>query len=182
MTIKADLKDDNNLQYHLNTAKSLVYDKCGFDFGGLIVEGESQEYGACTFRLNGLKIKFRVSKITPTKTGQFVTIWKRNDEGITQPFDLTDEIDFVIISSQNGDDFGQFIFPKSVLLNKGIIKGNNKKGKRGIRVYPPWDTITNKQAEKAQLWQTKYFLVIDNTDKTNLNLAKKLLGTIAKSD
>lgn len=182
MTNKTDLTDDNNLQNHLYSAKTLVYDKCGFDFGELISEDESQEYGACTFRLNGLKIKFRISKITPTKTGQFVTIWKRNQEGITQPFDLTDEIDFVIISSQNGDDFGQFIFPKSVLLDKGIMTGNDKEGKRGIRVYPPWDTVTNKQAEKTQLWQTEYFLTIYNSDKTNLNLAKQLFKTIAVID
>lgn len=178
MAKKEDLKDDNNLQQHLYSAKTLVYDKCGFDFGELIAEDESQEYGACTFRLNGLKVKFRISKITPTRTGQFVTIWKRNQEGITQPFDLTDEIDFVIISSQNGDDFGQFIFPKSVLLDKGIMTGNNKEGKRGIRVYPPWNTVTNKQAEKTQRWQTKYFLTIDSSDKTNLNLAKQLFETI----
>jgi hypothetical protein len=182
MTKKVDLKDDNNLQHHLHNAKTLVYDKCDFNFGELIVEDESQEYGACTFRLNGLKIKFRISKITPTKTGQFVTIWKRNKEGITQPFDLTDEIDFVIISSQNGNDFGQFIFPKPVLLDKGIMTGKNKEGKSGIRVYPPWDTVTNKQAEKTQLWQTKYFLTINSSDKTNLNLAKQLLGTIAETD
>ena len=48
MTKKADLKDDNNLQYHLHTAKNLVYDKCGFDLGELTIEDESREYGACT--------------------------------------------------------------------------------------------------------------------------------------
>jgi hypothetical protein len=178
----ADLKDDNILQHHLHTAKNLVYDKCGFNFCELISEEESKEYGACNFKLNELKIKFRISKITPTKTGQFVTIWKRNKEGITQPFDLTDKIDFVIISSQNGYKFGQFIFPKSVLLDKGIMTRNNKEGKRGIRVYPPWDTVANKQAEKTQLWLTKYFLTINNNNKTNLNFAKQLLGTIAVSD
>ena len=175
MTKKADLKDDNYLQHYFRNAKTLLYDKCGFDFDELIIEDESQEYGACTFRLNKLKITFRISKITPTKAGQFVTIWKRNNEGVTQPFDLTDEIDFVIISSQNGDACGQFIFPKSVLLDKGIITGNGKKGKLGIRVYPPWDTATNKQAEKTKFWQTKYFVRIDNSDRTNWNLAKQLL-------
>jgi hypothetical protein len=180
--IKANSKDNNNLQHHLYNAKTLVYDKCGFYLSELIIEDESQDYGACTFRLNRLKIKYRVSKITPTKTGQFVTIWKRNKEGVTKPFNLTDEIDFVIISSQNGDAFGQFIFPKSVLLEKGIITGKEKEGRRGFRVYPPWYTVTNKQAEKTQLWQTKYFLIIKPSDKTNLNLAKKLLGTIVETD
>jgi hypothetical protein len=180
--MKANLTVENNLQYHLHTAKNLVYNKCGFYFNELIIEEESNEYGACNFRLNKLKIKFRISKITPTKTGQFVTIRKRNQEGITQPFDITDEIDFVIISSQNGDDIGQFIFPSSVLLDKRIISGKDKQGKRGIRVYPPWDTVTNKHAEKTQLWQIKYFLTIDKNNNLNLDLAKQLLETIAKAD
>jgi hypothetical protein len=168
------ITETNNFQDQLYIAKTLVYDKCGFAFAELIKEDESQEYGACTFRLNGMKIKFRTSKITPTRTGQFVTIWKRNQQGITQPFDLTDEIDFVIISSQNGDNFGQFIFPKSVLLDKGIMTGNDKQGKRGIRVYPPWDTATNKQAEKSQSWQTKFFLTIHKDNSTDLALTMKL--------
>ena len=182
MTKKAGLIDENILQHHLQTAKTLVYNKCGFDFGELIIEDESREYGACTFRLNALKIKFRISKITPAKTGQFVTIWKRNTQGITQPFDLADEIDFLIISSQNGNQFGQFIFPKSVLLDKGIITGTGKEGKRGIRVYPSWDIITNKQAENTQSWQTKYFVTMDDNNKTDLNLAKQLFGIIVKAD
>lgn len=176
------MKDDNILQRHIHNAKTFVYDKCGFNFSELNVENESKEYGACAFRLNGLKIHFRISKITPAKTGQFVTIWKRNKDGVTQPFSLTDEIDFVIISSQNEYDFGQFIFPKSLLLSKGIITGNGKEGKRGIRVYPPWDKVSNKQAEKTQLWQTKYFLAINKGDKTDLELAKHLLETNAKTD
>jgi hypothetical protein len=69
-----------------------------------------------------------------------------------------------------------------VLIDKEIMTGNEKAGKRGIRIYPPWDTVTNKQAEKNQLWQIKYFLTINSSDKTNLNLAKQLLGTIAETD
>ena len=175
MTTENTLTLLSSIHSDLKAVKELVYDKCGFDLTNLKQNIESKEYGACTFELNGKTIQQRVSKITPTKTGQFVTIWKRNNEGVTQPFDLTDEIDFVIISSQNGDACGQFIFPKSVLLDKGIITGNGKKGKLGIRVYPPWDTATNKQAEKTQFWQTKYFVRIDNSDRTNWNLAKQLL-------
>jgi len=36
------------------------------------------------------------------------------------------------------------------LADKSIISKNGKLGKRGIRVYPPWDMVTNKQAEKTQ--------------------------------
>ncbi len=155
-------------------AKELVYDKCGFDIAEYTIENESQEYGACSYQLNGMTVKFRVSKITPTKTGHFVTIWKRNEKGITQPFDETDQIDFIVISSRNGNNFGQFVFPKSVLIDKRIISGSFHVGKRGIRVYPPWDMAASKQAEETQRWQTKYFLRIHNNDLTDFEFAKKL--------
>ncbi len=161
----------------LKVVKELVYDKCGFDLTNFKQHLESTEYGACSFRLNGKTIQYRISKITPTKTGQFVTIWKRNTDGITEPFDILDDLDFIIITSKSGENFGQFIFPKSVLLDKGIITGNNKEGKRGIRVYPPWDIATNQQAIKTQSWQIKYFLTIKNDNSTDLDLPKKLFIT-----
>jgi MepB protein len=53
----------------LLVAKTLVYDKCGFDLTNLKVDIESTEYGACSFMLNEMIIKHRISKITPTKQG-----------------------------------------------------------------------------------------------------------------
>ncbi len=102
--------------------------------------------------LNSFQIIHRLAKITPTKIGQFVTIWKRNDKGKTVPFDFSDNFDFIIITSKSGENSGQFVFPKTVLLEKGIICNNNPFGKRCIRVYPSWDIPANKQAEKTQNW------------------------------
>ena len=139
------------------------------------MESESQEYLACTFELKGLKIKHRLSKITPTKTGQFVTIWKRNDAGVTAPFDDHDDFDLVIITAKSEDRLGQFIFPKAILVQHKIITKNGIEGKRGIRVYPPWDTTINKQAEKTQQWQAPYFLRASSNGEIDLALAKKLI-------
>jgi hypothetical protein len=61
------------------------------------------------------------------------------------------------------------------LADKGIITRNGKEGKRGIRVYPPWVITTNKQAEKTQNWQTKYFLIIEKDNSTDIDLTMKLL-------
>lgn len=164
----------NSIYSELKIAEKLVYNKCGFNLSNLEQSLESVEYKACSFELNGKRIQYRVSKITPTKTGQFVTIWKRNKDGITEPFDIKDDLDFIIITSKSGDNLGQFVFPKSVLADKGVITKNGKEGKRGIRVYPPWDIATNKQAEKTQNWQTKYFLTIKKENLINLDLIKKL--------
>jgi hypothetical protein len=169
------LTNQSSIHNSLTLGKELVYNKCDFNLTNLKPNLESIEYGACSFTLNEKMIEYRVSKITPTKSGQFVTIWKRNKEGITQPFDFTDDIDFIIITSISDNNFGQFIFPKTVLANKGVITQNGKEGKRGIRVYPPWDKPSNKQAQKTQSWQTNYFLTIKNDNTTDLNLAKKLL-------
>jgi hypothetical protein len=164
----------DSLHSDLKIVKELVYDKCNFDLTNPNLNTESAEYGACTFGLNGKKIQHRVSKITPTKAGQFVTIWKRNKDGITQPFNVLDDIDFIIITSKSDNNFGQFIFPKSVLADKGIITRNGKEGKRGIRVYPPWDVATNREAKKTQSWQVRYFLTIHKDNSTDLSLIKKL--------
>ena len=164
---------ENPLTSELLQVKELVYDKCNFEFSNLVIDSESEEYQACSFQLNSIEFIHRFSKITPTKIGQFVTIWKRNDKGITAPFDFSDNFDFIIITSKSDKNLGQFVFPKAVLLEKGIISKNNISGKRGIRVYPPWYIPTSKQAEKTQLWQTKYFYSI-NKDTFDIELVKKL--------
>lgn len=166
---------ENSLYTDLKLVKELVYDKCGFELRNLKLNAEGLAYGACSFELAGQKIEHRISKITPAKTGQFVTIWKRNKNGITEPFDILDDIDFIAITTKSGDNFGQFIFPKSVLADKGIITQNGKDGKRGIRVYPAWDTVSNKQAEKTQNWQLKYFVTIGSNNSAELALSKKIL-------
>jgi len=155
-------------------AGELVYKNCGFSYTPLRPEPEGADYGAGIFEINALPVIWRVAKITPAKTGQFVTLWKRGEGGITQPFDLTDDFAFYIINARNDEHFGQFIFPKYILVEKGILSSGNKNGKRGIRVYPPWDQATNKQAQKTQQWQLDYFLEIPKDKPAYLIRAKTL--------
>src|SRR5688572_8675575 len=96
----------DNLE-QLRVAKAL-YEKCGLKLTGFKIATESHDYTACTFRLNESKIIFRTAKITPAKTGQFVTIWKRSNTGITEPFDVSDAFDFMIISTFKEGNLGQF--------------------------------------------------------------------------
>jgi hypothetical protein len=153
--------------------KKILFDIGNFEITQPILEPESSEYGACTFVLNNLNIRYRTSKITPTKTGQFVTLWKRINQGPIQPFDSNDPIDLFIISARKDDYFGLFIFPKSVLIIKEIVS-DKKEGKRAIRVYPSWDITTSKQAQKTQKWQLDYFLEINQNQIMDLKRAKLL--------
>lgn len=161
------------LPHNLILAKELVYDCCNLECTQPVPETESAEYSAYRFEINKKTICYREAKITPTKMGQFVTLWKRNISGTIEPFDFWDTIDFVIISVQKENSFGQFIFPKAVLLEKGIFSTATKEGKRATRVYPPWDITTSKQAQKTQEWQLDYFLEISDNECI-VSKAKKL--------
>lgn len=162
-------------QNDLQLAEKLLYSECGFQLQHLVWNPESTNYGACSFELNNNKIQFRVANITPTKIGQFVAIWKRNNNGITAPFDVADSLDFLIISVRDSENFGQFVFPKSVLVSKGIFSQNEKGGKRGIRVYAPWDKPINKQAIKTQAWQEHYFVTIKEDFSEDFKKIKRIL-------
>ena len=92
-----------------------VFQVCGIVLENVETEIESQEYFAHNFELNKQKAKFRMAKITPTKTGQFVTIWKRNENKITEPYNIDDEFEFYIIATRQEEKFGVFIFDKTIL-------------------------------------------------------------------
>lgn len=135
---------------------------------------ESAEYCAYSFKLNNSSIQFRAAKITPTKIGQFVTLWKRSEKGPILPYDSADLVDYVVINTSKEEHFGQFIFPKSVLRNQGVFSVNADGGKRAIRVYPSWDITLNKQAQKTQKWQLEYFLEIPKNGEIDISRAKRL--------
>ena len=157
-------------------AKERVFDACGFTLSNLIIEKESADYEACQFDLNNKKVLFRSAKITPTKAGLFVTVWKRSTDGPITPFDHSDAIDLFVINIRKEDCFGQFIFPIAVLAQKGIVTVGTKEGKRAFRVYPPWDKDLNKQAQKTQQWQLDYFLEIPSGKSVNIERIKSLYG------
>ncbi|CAI1042067.1 MepB family protein [Serratia ficaria] len=140
-------------------------------------EAESCEYGACQLEVEGKRALFRVANTTPTKLGQFVTIWKRpqvQDE--IMPIDFDDGIEFVLVSVFDHTHRGIFIFNRHVLAKKGVMSVKGKEGKRAIRVYAPWVKPIVKQAITTQKWQLQHF-VSAAEGEVNVNKIKALLTT-----
>jgi hypothetical protein len=164
----------DTMHQELVEIQNRVFTPLGFKCSQPVIEPESAEYCAYSFELNNFSVRFRVAKITPTKIGQFVTLWKRLKKGPIQPYDSTDSVDFFIINTRNEDCFGQFIFPKSALCQHDVFSINGDGGKRAIRVYPPWDVAVNKQAKKTQKWQLEYFLEVPKNSEIDLTRAKLL--------
>jgi hypothetical protein len=158
----------------LLAAIEFAYEPSGLACRDILQEAESKEYGAFVFELNNKRIKFRVGKITPTKVGQFVTLWKRIGDGVIQPHDLADQFDFFVISVRNAEHFGQFVFPKTILYEKGIVSKEGKGGKLGIRIYPPWDITESRQAKQSQAWQLKHFFGIQPNESVDIDRVQKL--------
>ena len=130
---------------------------------------ECKEYSGFNLQIKGKNIKFRKSKITPKKTGQFVTLWKRNDRKQTEPFTINDNYDFYIIFCEQSGKNGFFLFPKLLLAANHILSSAKKIGKRGFRVYPSWAITENQQAKKSQQWQLEYFIDLSGNREEQLS-------------
>ena len=156
-----------HLHPDLPALQNTLYALLGFEYSQAIPQPESQEYGAASYIVNEHWVEFRSAKITPKKPGHFVAIWKRRGKGPTEPYDESDKLDFLIISVRKESYFGHFVFPKPLLVENHIFSKKGEGGKRGIRVYAPWEDTLNKQAKKTQAWQARYF--IDLSEGTNIN-------------
>ncbi|WP_274310366.1 MepB family protein [Solibacillus daqui] len=156
-------------------ANKLFYEPNNLTIKNIREETQNSDYGAGIFQLNSKLVRFRVAKITPTKIGQFVSFWEKDNANKNQAFSFDNATDLLVINTFNDNgDFGQFVFPKEVLLKQNILKTANTKGKMAIRVYPSWDIPTSKQAIATQKWQSPYFVKIDDADSLQIQELLKL--------
>ncbi|PTI29394.1 MepB protein [Mammaliicoccus vitulinus] len=118
----------------------------------------NHEYEGFNFEFNGIEFKSRLAKKTPKKVGYFVAFWRKNEINKNRPFNFSESKDKLIINILDGSKKGQFVFPKELLVKKGIISSDKHKGKMAIRVYPTWECDLNKTAISTQKWQAPYFL------------------------
>jgi hypothetical protein len=129
----------------------------GFTWSTPIPESEGAEYDAHTLTVNGLPTVYRTAKTTPTKLGQFVTLWRRSEAGPIRPFDIGDRVMLFVVKVYDEEHSGHFVFPVETLVEHDIVSTNFSGGKRAVRVYAPWVTPTSAQAVRTQRWQIRHF-------------------------
>lgn len=123
----------------------------------LIPEPQNKDYGGGRFKLGDLSIRYRVAKTTPKKIGQFVAFWQKL-AGKNSPYSDDEGVDLFVINTFTHDRYGQFVFPREVLIKQEILTQGKRQGKMGIRVYPIWDHPISSQAQATQRWQLPYFI------------------------
>lgn len=120
-------------------------------------EEQNAEYGGAVVLVDGVPVRVRVGKATPTKVGHFVTAWRRNADGVSVPFPDDDGIGELLVVVRGEGQVGAFSFPTAVLRERGIVSGDGSSGKRGFRVYAPWVLVSSAQARRTQAWQVEHF-------------------------
>lgn len=124
-------------------------------------EEQNGEYGGMLIKSKGIEYRIRIGKKTAKKVGQFITIWEKDENGKNTAYAYNDFPEYLVVFCQQADFLGKFVFPKNVLLEKGVLKTETEKGKMALRIYPRWEVPTSKQAQKTQNWQLVYFEMLE---------------------
>lgn len=123
----------------------------------LTEEKYNQDYEALTFSFKEETYQSRLAKKTPTKAGYFVTCWTKDENNCNQPYSKEAFADYLMSIVIDEELSGYFLFPRELLVEKGILTTFEHKGKMAFRVYPKWCNQLNKTAGQTQKWQCKYF-------------------------
>jgi hypothetical protein len=120
-------------------------------------EEQNQAYEGLTFTAANQTFRSRRVKKTPKKKGYFVALWEKDRRGQNQAYSVNSSTDKLVLTILDGHHSGQFIFPRALLIAKGIVKTETTAGKMAFRIYPPWVHDLNTSARKTQKWQLPYF-------------------------
>jgi hypothetical protein len=121
------------------------------------VEEQNSDYQSGVVRIGKEQWRIRTARITPTKPGAFVALWKRGEFGSTRPFTSDESMSGLLVFVEDQERFGVFRFTTAHLISLGYVSSELHPGKRGFRVYPAWCTNLNSQASRTQRAQGAAF-------------------------
>ena len=124
----------------------------------LTEEKYNQDYEALTFSFKEETYQSRLAKKTPTKAGYFVTCWTKDENNCNQPYSKEAFADYLMIIVIDEELSGYFLFPRELLVEKGILTTFEHKGKMAFRVYPRGGNHGKKTEGKTQRGKGKWLL------------------------
>ncbi len=130
------------------------------------VEEQNSDYESGVARIGNERWRIRTARITPTKPGAFVAVWKRGEGGSTRPFTADESMTGLLVFVEEQERFGVFQFTKTHLVSLGYVTSDVHPGKRGFRVYPVWCTDLNPQASRTQRAQGAAFAELTPIKRT----------------
>lgn len=134
----------------------------------IVLHDDNAKYSACEITINNKKTCFRKGKITPTKSGHFVSLWKHSDKS-NIPYDINDNYELYVFEIEyDKDKLGYFIFPSAILSKHKILSTDDSIGKLGFRLYGPMYKLKNKTSINTQKWQSVYFYYANDLKKIKL--------------
>ncbi len=124
------------------------------ELNSIIYENQNEEYEGIAFP--NLGIRSRLAKRTPKKKGYFVASYVAKEGIKNRPYTSDESLDYLAICISDSEHEGAFMFPKQMLVSKGILT-TDKLGKMAFRVYPPFEMDLNATATLTQTWQSRYY-------------------------
>jgi hypothetical protein len=159
---------------------------------------ENSKYEALNFSLDNRRIVYRKGKVTTDRPGAFLSVWQRpssESNNGNKPIPLSsNDFDYLFVQVESHSNitedlgqspkYGMFIFPVSILIEKGIFSSLKSKGKTGFRVFPPWSQdrglegtkVFSESGKKTQRWQLPYFLDIGTDGSIDSSGLLKILN------
>jgi hypothetical protein len=128
------------------------------------VEEQNSDYESGVARIGNEQWRIRTARITPTKPGAFVAVWKRGKDGSTGPFTADESMSGLLVFVEEQERFGVFQFTTEHLTSLGYVSSDLHPGKRGFRVYPAWCTDLNSQASRTQRAQGSVFVELPRSN------------------
>ncbi|MGO4584919.1 MepB family protein [Arthrobacter sp. 2RAF6] len=119
---------------------------------------QNSDYESGVARIGKEQWRIRTARITSTKPGAFVAVWKRGDGGSTRPFTADESMSGLLVFVEEQERFGVFQFTKAHLISLGFVSSDLHPGKRDFRVDPEWCTDLNPQASRTQRAQGPAFV------------------------
>lgn len=140
-------------------------DPAGIEYR-LTPEPDNAAYSAAILTVGDVRLRVREARVTPTKPGAFVSVWRRSPHGGAEPFPAADAVAGLLVLVADSPLAGVFHFTPEHLAALGVTSTPTTPGKRGFRVYPPWCDGLNPQASRTQRAQAAAFINLTDGERT----------------